>query len=223
MKIFTPGLLLTLLSFSSNGHAQFSWDNNLQLCLGLSSSSFQAQIPKFKEKVNDGKTWDTQIVVEKSALTKMINVTCPAYLANPNGDTALTQFRAAFSDVTQRALTTKATANSIQAYFDSLYEDSKRVYLQAGVAFESFPCGKAMKASETHLSDGETFIENQFQILQTKCPTIAKMEAAAAAAFHSSPAPTGQGAPGATEKNGTSKNPASSITGVEDDLKKDSQ
>jgi hypothetical protein len=218
-KLILPMFLFLNIFVAPAYAVPFDWNNNLTFCGGVSSSSFLAQLPKFKAKVSDGKVWESDVAVEKAALTKLISVTCPAYLANPNGDTSLTTFNSAYADVTKRALATKATADSIQAYFDSVFQAQKKTYLGAGVAFESFPCGKAMKASETHLANEETFIVSQFQALQVKCPAIAKLDATTAAALRAKPAAVGQGSgTGAgSDVKGNSQNPSSTITGSDDE------
>ncbi len=231
-KILVPFFLFTLVreivfgpTLVRAADTNSYWNACPAGCLGLAVPQFQDDIPAFEKKINSGKEWERNIGLEKAALAKMIKISCPNYLANPNGDNALTKFTAEYSQVALSALQTKQQADSIAVFFDAESRIAKQYLLKFGVLYESTPCAKALDAAKTHMSSEEAEIVAQFELLKSKCPQIASANTAAAISDRKAKAaPSEQIAPSNGKAKGKPQNQGNStITGVEENKKKEAQ
>lgn len=222
-KLIAALLLLGALDAFADAEPSV-WDRSLEFCAGLSSAAFQEHMPLFQERLREGRKWDADIARVKGELQAMIEVTCPAFLANPNGSTELPKFSATYYGLTKRVLEARAVSAGIVAFLNREYLAARKHYLGAGVAFESFPCAKALDAAKARVTREEKGIESQFQLLKSKCPALAEaQEAAAQSAARGRLAPSPQASAASAGKKGQggeSKREGSTITGFEEEQQK---
>jgi hypothetical protein len=197
------------------------WTEVYKSCIGLSDPHFQDNTKKFQDFLKQGTGWDQRVVVQRAALNKLVNVSCPAYLASPNGDGALSAFIKEYTGATTAALLLKKDADAIENYFDSESQRAEKYFLQMRVLFKSTPCAKAMQRTKAHFSTEKAWVENKFAELKSKCPAIADAQTAQVISAKNAEA-AAKAIAKKTEKklSGKSKPGESDVTGVQEDIEK---
>lgn len=216
LPIMNAIFLLLILSLPLSSRAEEVWQSAIDNCSGLAAPDFHKNFDLFAAQARSGKVWEKNITQENSALGKIANESCPAYLANPNGHTALASFTKEFERSAENALELKKEADLRQIFFDGQYESARKYLSQFRIVFASAPCAQAMTNMKTFSANQVRSMENQFHLIQTKCPVVAqKIEATK----------LGQQKPVTRAKDSSlefssQKSPESDVTGLKEDMAK---
>ncbi len=205
---------LPLSSFASED----LWQSSLKNCAGLGVPHFQKNLAKFKNVLGDGKNWEAALPAHKLELDRLVNVSCPAYLRDPNGHTNLKIFTAEYARVASTALNLKSQSNAVEAFLGEEFREAKKYLWEFNALFEGAPCGKSLTRIREHIAAENKHTETQFGLLKTKCPVLAEAANANVSPAEGVRAEKSAGRSAPVKKGGKpAAGSSSTITGVKPD------
>jgi len=211
---------LLLLATLSCHEAVASWD---ELSLQCSKTFEIPALPAFLAKA---RPWSQQYNQRLKAIDTFSKVTCPAYLAKPNDGPALTRFNQELQKLATETHDYQRQGNELKAWLESTHDSMGAMLAPTGMLFTDFKCGKQVWGGRQDVAQRIEKLAQETEAIKATCPAVGKLlerEAlvkGGAAARAKIQAQSGQGAPARKPSSGTSPKSRSTITGVEENARK---
>lgn len=174
------GLLLALclpLHASAIDAPTAFWSGIWGQCYDVHLSGFDSRIEEFKLYLVQGRNWEERVISEKAEIDNLINGTCKAWSADPNGSEPLTAFRTEFPKVARQAHQINNKANGFLLPKLDLWTKLEEAELEgyglfdgSPMTWDMFPCAAAFGSMQSRINARLGELRAKVDELRAKCP-----------------------------------------------------
>lgn len=164
-------------STESSAYWTAMWAN----CHDVHTPGFDSRIEDFKSYLKQANSWEQDVEKEKVELDHIINKTCVAWAADPNGSTHLQEFRKRYGDASAKAIAISDKANgyllpTLKSWTALQIEECSKYITfpdEEKLSWSLFPCSESFTSAENRIQKLVVEVSEKFNQIKEKCPIAA--------------------------------------------------